>query len=222
MSGGPFHPSPVVRARILALFLDEIRRKAGYLALARATAAIGSPATLRRQAALLGAATSPILHGVIGTVAAYRALARSLGPHRALGAVHRAILAAARGVALPPPSGPDADALDVLAEALEVTLAAGQELDIYDVRWLDGPPGTVQLEILRCRLHEICHAEGAPEVTSCFCDAEVPVLTRSDPHLVLVRDMTIARGAPFCRFTFHVLGDLEAHRGTARASPPSS
>jgi hypothetical protein len=44
------------------------------------------------------------------------------------------------------------------------------------------------------------------------------VLTRSDPHLVLVRDSTIARGAPLCRFTFHVVGDIEARREQTRAS----
>jgi len=218
MPSGPFHPSPLDQARILALYLDEIRRKAGYLAAARAALAVSAPSTFRRQAALAGVGASPILHAAVGAVATYRALIRRLGSHRALGTVRNAVVAAARGIALPAPSGPDADPLDALAEALESTLAAGQELGIYDVRWLEGPPGTVQLEVLRCRIHEICHAAEAPEVTSCFCDAEVPVLTRSDPHLVLVRDSTIARGAPLCRFTFHVVGDIEARREQARAS----
>jgi hypothetical protein len=220
MPAGPFHPSPLDRAGILTRFLGEIRRKAGLLAVARSATALSSPSTFRRQVALAGVGASPILYGAVGAVAAYRALVRQMGPHRALGTVRSAVVAAARGLALPLPAPGDLDPLDSLAEALESTLAAGQELGIYDVRWLDGPPGTVQLEVLRCRIHEICHAAGAPEVTSCFCDAEVPVLTRSEPHLALVREMTIARGAPFCRFTFHVIGDLEARREQARASAP--
>jgi hypothetical protein len=221
MPSGPFHPSPLRQARILATFLDEIRRKAGVFAGVRAAAALSVPSTFRRQAALAGVGASPILFGAVGAVATYHALVRSIGPHRALGTVRSAVVAAARHVALPFGGGPDDDPLDALAEALETTLAAGQELGIYDVRWLDGPPGTVQLEILRCRIHEICHAAGAPEVTSCFCDAETPVLTRSAPQLVLVRDMTIARGAPLCRFTFHVVGDLDAQREKARATAPA-
>jgi hypothetical protein len=223
MPTGPFQPSPLRRALVLATYLEEIRRKAGVRAAVRAAAAISAPSTFRRQAALAGVGASPILYGAVGVVATYHALVRQIGPHRALGTLRSAVVAAARHVALPAGGGPDDDPLDVLAEALETTLAAGQELGIYDVRWLEGPPGTVQLEILRCRIHEICHAAGAPEVTSCFCEAESPVLTRSVPQLVLVRDMTIARGAPLCRFTFHVVGDLDARREKTRASvrPPA-
>jgi hypothetical protein len=218
MRPSPFRPSPLDQARILGLFLAEIRRKAGVLAGVRAVAALSAPATLRQQSALAGVGTSPILHSVIGAVATYKALVRRLGTHRALGSVRAAVVAAARGLAAPTAAPPGTDPLDALAAALEATLAVGQELGVYEVRWLEGPPGTVQLEILRCRIHELCHAAGAPEVTSCFCDAEAPVLTR-DPHLVLVRDMTIARGAPLCRFTFHVVGDLEARREQSRPPP---
>ena len=220
MRPSPFRPSPFDQARILGLYLAEIRRKAGVLAGIRTVAALSAPSTLRQQSALAGVGTTPILHSVVGAVATYKALVRSLGTHRALGSVRAAVVAAARGLAAPTTAlPPGTDPLDALAAALEATLAAGQELGVYEVRWLEGPPGTVQLEILRCRIHELCHAAGAPEVTSCFCDAEAPVLTR-DPHLVLVRDMTIARGAPLCRFTFHVVGDLEARRGQSRPPPP--
>lgn len=219
MRPSPFRPSPLDQARILGLYLIEIRRKAGVFAWARAAAALAAPSTLRQQSALAGVGTTPILHSVVGAVATYKALVRSLGAHRALGSVRAAVVAAARGLAEPVAAPPGTDPLDALAAALEATLATGQELGVYEVRWLEGPPGTVQLEILRCRIHELCHAAGAPEVTSCFCDAEAPVLTR-DPHLVLVRDMTIARGAPLCRFTFHVVGDLEARRGQSR--PPAA
>ncbi|NMC72388.1 MAG: L-2-amino-thiazoline-4-carboxylic acid hydrolase [Myxococcales bacterium] len=219
MRASPFYPSPLDRARILGLYLAEIRKKAGVLAEMRAAAALASPATLRRQSALAGVGTTPILHAVVGAVATYQALVRSLGAHRALGSVRAAVVAAARGLAAPTVAlPPGTDPLDDLAAALEATLSVGQELGVYEVRWLEGAPGTVQLEILRCRIHELCHAAGAPEVTSCFCDAEAPVLTR-DSHLVLVRDMTLARGAPLCRFTFHVVGDLEARREPSRPSP---
>jgi len=219
MRPSPFRPSPLDQARILGLYLAEIRRKAGLFAGLRAVAALSAPSTLRQQSALAGVDTTPILHSVVGAVATYKALVRSLGSHRALGSVRAAVVAAARGLAAPTAAPPGTDPLDALAAALEATLAVGQELGVYEVRWLEGPPGTVQLEILRCRIHELCHAAGAPEVTSCFCDAEAPVLTR-DPHLVLVRDMTIARGAPLCRFTFHVVGDLEARRAHSR--PPAA
>ncbi|MBI5500647.1 MAG: L-2-amino-thiazoline-4-carboxylic acid hydrolase [Deltaproteobacteria bacterium] len=218
----PFHPTPLRRARLLSTFLEEIRRKAGLVAATRAIAALSAPATFRRQAALAGVGASPILYAAVGAVACYHALVRSIGPHRALGTLRAAIVAAARHLALPPLRAADDDPLEALAEAIEATLSTGQELGIYDVRWLEGAPGTVQLEILRCRIHEICHAAGAPEVTTCFCDAESPLLTRGDPQLVLVRDMTIARGAPLCRFTFHVVGDLTARRArTAAAASPT-
>ena len=217
MPPDPFHPSALRRTRVLATYLDEIRRKAGVVAATRAMAALAAPSTFRRQAALAGVGASPILYAAVGAVACYHALVRSVGPHRALGTVRAAVVAAAGHLALPPSRNPDDDPLEALAEAIETILSSGQELGIYDVRWLEGAPGTVQLEILRCRIHEICHAAGAPEVTSCFCDAESPLLTRGDPQLVLVRDKTIARGAPLCRFTFHVVGDLTARRARSAA-----
>jgi hypothetical protein len=214
MPAGSLHLSLSDQARIVSLFLDEIRRKAGVRALARAAWALGSPRSLRRQAGARRMAAGPLLPWATGVSIVFRSLRRSLGPHRALGTLRSAVMAATRGIRLPPPLAA-ADPLDALAEALEATLAAGQELGLYEVRWLDGPPGTVQLEVLRCRIHEACHAAGAPEVTSCFCDAEAPVLTRSDPQIVLIRDATIARGAPLCRFTFHMVERLDRRR-TAR------
>jgi hypothetical protein len=219
MPHDPFHPSPLLRARLLATYLEEIRRKAGIVAATRATAALSLPSTFRRQAALAGVGASPILYAAVGAVACYHALVRSVGPHRALGTLRSAIVAAAAHLAPPRSRNPHDDPLEALAESIESILSTGQELGIYDMRWLEGAPGTVQLEILRCRIHEICHAAGAPEVTTCFCDAEAPLLTRGDPQLVLVRDMTIARGAPLCRFTFHVVGDLTARRARSEGVP---
>lgn len=211
MPAGSLRLSLVDQARVVTRFLEEIRRKAGYGAALRATAALASPRSLHRQADARRQGTGPLLPWATGVALAYRSLRRSLGPHRALGTIRAAVLAATEAVHLPPATAAS-DPLDALAEALEATLAAGQELGLYEVRWLDGPPGTVQLEVLRCRIHEACHAAEAPEVTACFCDAETPVLTRRDPQIVLVRDATIARGAPLCRFTFHVVERLERRR----------
>lgn len=223
MSRSVFNPSVAVRARLLGAYAGEVRRRAGYRAAIRSAAALATFPALRRRARLGTDLAGPIVDGVVGSVASYRAIVPLLGPHRALGAVRSAVLAAARELAatLPPLRGAT-DPLDALADALEATLCAGQEIGVYEIRWHDGPPGTVQLEVLRCRIHEICHALGAPEITACFCEAEVPVLTRADRHLALVRDSTIARGGALCRFTFHVIEDLDARRERKGSSQQSA
>lgn len=223
MAWSLFQPSVLVRARVLGTYMREVRQRAGVRAALRAAGAVASFPTLRHRAMLGSDVSGAIVDCIAGSVASYRAMSGQLGPHRALGTVRSAVVAAARDLAraLPSPSGAP-DPLDALADALEATFCAGQERKLYEIRWCDGPPGTVQVEVVRCRIHEICHALGTPEVTTCFCDAEVPVLTRSDRHLALVRDTTIARGGSLCRFTFHVIEDLDARRGRGRAAPATA
>ncbi len=69
------------------------------------------------------------------------------------------------------------------------------------VCWMHAGVREVRFVVTACRLVALCHEAGEARLASFFCRGEARFLGGVAPRVVLIRDRTIAAGAPDCPFT---------------------
>lgn len=69
-----------------------------------------------------------------------------------------------------------------------------------DIRWDHVGAESIDFTVTACRLVQLCNVAGEPQLARLFCRADARFLGQSEPHVVLVREHTIAAGADDCPF----------------------